>query len=69
MGVVGDLRRDMEGHHYAEKCSVFGLSQEELEVIQRLVSPHFWQESDAWFVVFVAGVWCLINNPVPDVVW
>ena len=41
MGVVGDLRRDMEGHHYAEKCSVFGLSQEELEVIQRLVSPHF----------------------------
>ena len=37
VGVVGDLRRDMEGHHYAEKCSVFGLSQEELEVLHRWV--------------------------------
>ena len=35
MGVVGDVRRDMEGHHYAEKCSVFGISAEELKVLHR----------------------------------
>ena len=34
VGVVGDVRRDMEGHHYAEKCSVFGVSKEELEALQ-----------------------------------
>merc|ERR1711971_1201265 len=33
VGVVGDVRRDMEGHHYAEKCSVFGISAEELKVL------------------------------------
>ena len=47
VGVVGDLRRDMEGHHYAEKCSVFGLSQEELEVLQRFVSPLYWLVPEA----------------------
>ena len=35
VGVVGDVRRDMEGHHYAEKCSVFGISAEELKVLHR----------------------------------
>ena len=35
VGVVGDVRRDMDGHHYAEICSVFGVNQEELETIQR----------------------------------
>ena len=35
VGVVGDVRRDMEGHHYAEKCSVFGISAEELDVLHR----------------------------------
>jgi len=34
IGVVGDVRRDMDGHHYAEICSVFGINQEELETIQ-----------------------------------
>merc|ERR1719397_372276 len=35
LGVVGDVRRDMEGHHYAEKCSVFGLDAAELAALQR----------------------------------
>ena len=47
VGVVGDLRRDMEGHHYAEKCSVFGLSQEELEGLQRFVSALYWLVPEA----------------------
>merc|ERR1712066_705699 len=34
VGVVGDVKRDMDGHHYAEICSVFGINQEELETIQ-----------------------------------
>merc|ERR1712241_599596 len=34
IGVVGDVRREMMGHHYAEKCSVFGLSSEELSTLQ-----------------------------------
>ena len=37
VGVVGDIRRDMEGHHYAEKCSVFGINATELAALQRLV--------------------------------
>ena len=24
LGIVGDVRRDMEGHHYAERCGCFG---------------------------------------------
>ena len=35
IGVVGDVRRDMEGHHYAEKCSVFGINATELAALQR----------------------------------
>eukprot|EP00090_Calanus_glacialis_P038432 TRINITY_DN67069_c0_g1_i1.p1 TRINITY_DN67069_c0_g1~~TRINITY_DN67069_c0_g1_i1.p1 ORF type:complete len:114 (-),score=24.67 TRINITY_DN67069_c0_g1_i1:120-461(-) len=35
VGVVGDIRRDMEGHHYAEKCSVFGINATELAALQR----------------------------------
>ena len=35
VGVVGDIRRDMEGHHYAEQCSIFGMNEEELLAIQR----------------------------------
>ena len=35
IGVVGDVRRDMEGHHYAERCSVFGVDREELEALHR----------------------------------
>ena len=35
VGVVGDLRRDMEGHHYAEKCSVFGINEKELQILQQ----------------------------------
>ena len=35
VGIVGDVRRDMEGHHYAESCSVFGINQQELEGLQR----------------------------------
>merc|ERR1711872_51045 len=35
VGVVGDLRRDMEGHHYAETCSVFGISDTELTSLHR----------------------------------
>merc|ERR1712098_144162 len=33
VGVVGDVRRDMEGHHHSQGCSVFGLSKEEVAVI------------------------------------
>merc|ERR1712235_163170 len=29
VGVVGDVRREMSGHHYAEVCSVFGINSEE----------------------------------------
>merc|ERR1711953_636291 len=34
IGVVGDVRREMGGHHYAEICSVFGISGEELSTLQ-----------------------------------
>eukprot|EP00091_Calanus_sinicus_P005688 TRINITY_DN16186_c0_g1_i1.p1 TRINITY_DN16186_c0_g1~~TRINITY_DN16186_c0_g1_i1.p1 ORF type:complete len:145 (-),score=13.19 TRINITY_DN16186_c0_g1_i1:30-464(-) len=32
---VGDIRRDMEGHHYAEKSSVFGINAQELAALQK----------------------------------
>jgi len=35
VGVVGDVRREMGGHHYAEVCSVFGISAEELSTLHR----------------------------------
>lgn len=38
VGVVGDVRRDMEGHHYAERCSVFGITEEELGCLHRCSS-------------------------------
>lgn len=34
VGVVGDVHRHMEGHHYADKSCVFGLSREEVEAVQ-----------------------------------
>ena len=33
VGIVGEVRRDMEGHHYAELCSVFGLDSEEFRCL------------------------------------
>ena len=41
MGVVGDVRRDMEGHHYAEACSVFGISEAELAALHRYESLSY----------------------------
>ena len=50
VGVVGDVRRDMEGHHYAEKCSVFGISAEELKVLHRYFKRwwHWWRFAELW---------------------
>ena len=35
VGIVGEVRRDMEGHHYAEVSSVFGLDSEEFRCLQQ----------------------------------
>jgi len=67
VGVVGDVRRDMDGHHYAEICSVFGINQEELETIQShgletkpkkydLKKDRYQVFSSPWGVMRILGV-------------
>ena len=35
VGIVADVHRHMEGHHYAEVSSVFGLDSEEFRSLQQ----------------------------------
>merc|ERR1719481_36576 len=67
VGVVGDVRRDMEGHHYAEKCSVFGINSQELQAIQSQglvtrprefsgATDRYQVLSSPWSVIRVLGV-------------
>ena len=35
VGIVADVHRHMEGHHYAEVSSVFGLDSEEFLCLQQ----------------------------------
>ena len=38
VGIVADVHRHMEGHHYAQWSSVFGISEEEFSALQQSVS-------------------------------
>ena len=49
VGIVGEVRRDMEGHHYAELCSVFGLDSEEFRCLQTAgikIRPAHFEKND-----------------------
>ena len=49
VGIVGEVRRDMEGHHYAEVCSVFGLDSEEFRCLQTAgikIRPAHFEKND-----------------------
>ena len=35
VGIVADVHRHMEGHHYAQWSSVFGISAEEFSALQQ----------------------------------
>ena len=35
VGIVSDVHRHMEGHHYAQYSSVFGISEEEFTALQQ----------------------------------
>ena len=35
VGIVADVHRHMEGHHYSQWSSVFGISEEEFSALQQ----------------------------------
>ena len=37
VGIVADVHRHMEGHHYSQWSSVFGISEEEFNALQQSV--------------------------------
>ena len=53
IGVVADIRRDGECDHFAQKCSVFGINEEEyncLATICEIRPKHFTEEAHRYMV-------------------